>query len=381
MRIGINTLFLVPGDVGGTEVYLRKIMLAIAETHPGDSLILFTSLDNDSLLREELGAFHQVEFVKLPFSSANRPLRIIVEQLYLPFKVLGRGIDILWSPGYTAPFFSPSPQVVTIHDLQYKRHPEDMKWIERITFDILVTLACKRSESIITVSEFSRREIIDCQMAAGGKIKAIHSGVDPDFSTQRNPDRNVGGINIPDVQPYILCVAHTYPHKNIHLLIDAFCLLEEMIPHHLVIVGKARRGEGKVEESLERIKYPHRMHRMTHLGLEELKLLYKQADLFVFPSEYEGFGLPILEALCAGVPVVAAEKASIPEVGGPYVHYVGSLSAEGFASGIKAVLALDGKLKKKMIKEAQNWASSFTWTQSAGKTLQVFKESAGLEEQ
>ena len=181
MRIGVNTLFLIPGEVGGTETYLRQTLLAIAKHLPGVELVLFTNKENDSVLRKDLVKFKQTEFVQLDFKASNRYARIIREQLELPFKVRKSGVDVLWSAGYTAPFFSVCPQAVTIHDIQYKRHPEDLSFLARCVSDVLIRMACWRCDSVIAVSQFTKEEIIEFSPVRKDRVFVIHEGVDPFF--------------------------------------------------------------------------------------------------------------------------------------------------------------------------------------------------------
>jgi hypothetical protein len=161
IRLGVNTLFLVPGDVGGTETFLRESLKALVKYHSGQfDLILFTNNENHDVLREDLAGCSSLVFHKLGFNAMSRPARIIFEQCWLPLECRKANLDLLWSPGYTAPFWSPCPQTVTIPDLQYKNFPEDMVWLERVALDFLVGIACRRSQAIFTISEFSKQEVI-----------------------------------------------------------------------------------------------------------------------------------------------------------------------------------------------------------------------------
>ncbi|MCI5208513.1 MAG: glycosyltransferase family 1 protein, partial [Candidatus Electrothrix sp. ATG2] len=295
MRIGINTLFLVPGDVGGTEVYLRRTLIAMAALpKEGDTLILFTNRENDALLRKDLAEYRQVEFHCLPCRAAVRPLRILAEQFLLPFVAKKAQADVLWSPGYTAPAICFSPQAVTVCDLQYKSFPEDMTWLERITLDVLVRTACTRCQTVLTISEFSRQEVIRYGFAEAEKVHPVLLGVTDDFAdrtgTTDDTDQLLRGLGV--CSPFLLCVAHTYPHKNVDKLIAAFALLEQDIPHQLVLVGKGRRGEQSVQERLRHLKEPERVLRLHGLSDRELQALYQEASVSVLPPTYEGFGLP-----------------------------------------------------------------------------------------
>ncbi len=375
MRIGINTLFLVPGDVGGTEVYLRETLVAMAKLVDNDTLFIFTNRENDQLLRSDLAAFSQVEFQQIPCKAAVRPLRILAEQFLLPFAARKAQLDVLWSPGYTAPALSFSPQAVTICDLQYKSYPEDMSWLERMTLDFLVRTACRRCQAVLTISEFSRQEVIRYGFAQAENVHATLLGVSSDFAKNTLAADNAEQIlrRLHVHSPFLLCVAHSYPHKNIDKLVDAFALLQDEIPHHLVLVGKGRRGEEAVRKSLLQIKKPERVLRLQGLTEEELCTLYQAAAVFVLPSTYEGFGLPVIEALLAGLPTVTVQAASLPEVGGAAAFYVDSPQPELLASKIKEVLQLPEQELRNRAEQGRAWAKAFTWQRTAAQTLQILR--------
>lgn len=377
MRIGINTLFLVPGDVGGTEVYLRETLAAMAKLADGDRLVLFTNQENDRLLRADLAAFPQVECRRLPCRAAVRPLRILAEQFILPFAARKARVDVLWSPGYTAPAVCFSPQAVTVCDLQYKSHPEDMSWLERTTLDILVQTACRRCQAVLTISEFSKQEVLRYGFAQTEQVHAVLLGVKNDFQNRLAEDEDGRILSRLHVRkPFLLCVAHTYPHKNADKLIDAFALLQDEIPHQLVLVGKGRRGEEAVRSSLLKIRSPERVLRRHGLAEHELRTLYQEAAVFVLPSSYEGFGLPVLEALLARLPVVTVKAASLPEVGGEAAWYVDAPEPALLAGKIREVLRLSAQERSRQADAGRQWASAFTWERTAAQTLQVLQSIA-----
>lgn len=380
MRIGINTLYLVPGDVGGTEVYLRQNLKYMARDHREHTFVLFTSRDNDSIFRSDLSGYSNISFCRHPFRSAIRPLRIILEQTLLPWYVRKKGVDVLWSPGYTAPVWSSCPQAVTIHDLQYKSHPDDMGFTERMVLDVLVRSACRNCEAVITVSRFSKEELKRFHFARPEKIYVAHGGVDSRFGGGAHL-KSLHESGLPGHTPYILCVAHTYPHKKVDVLVEAFDLIAAEIPHHLVLLGKPRRGEMALKRSLSKSGHNDRIHRFHRLPFENLLSVYQGADLFVLPSDYEGFGLPILEAMMAGLPVVTTRKASLPEVGGNQVAYVESNTPKGFARKMLEIIEMDAEDKKARIAGAIAWAASFTWSKSAGRTLDILEKLADNQSQ
>uniref|UniRef100_UPI004056292F glycosyltransferase family 4 protein n=1 Tax=Candidatus Electronema sp. TaxID=2698783 RepID=UPI004056292F len=375
MRIGINTLFLVPGDVGGTEIYLRETLKAMAALADGDTLVLFTNRENDSLLRADLAAFSQTEFHQIPCRAAVRPLRILAEQFLLPCAVRRARVDALWSPGYTAPAVCFSPQAVTVHDLQYKSCPEDMSWIERTVLDILVQTACRRCQAVIAISNFSRQEIIRHGFAEGSKVHAVLNGVSEDFAKSLASEGEVDLLldQLSVRRPFLLCVAHSYPHKNLDKLVDAFALLQEEIPHQLVLVGKGRRGEEALRKSLRKIKNQEQVLRLSGLTEQELRALYQAAELFVLPSAYEGFGLPVIEALSAGLPVLTVRAASLPEVGGEAALYVDAPTAEILAEKMRDALRQPESERRRRAELGRSWAERFTWQRTAEETLRVLR--------
>lgn len=375
MKIGVNTLFHVPGDIGGMEIVLRKTLSAIAECFPEISIVLFTTLDNDGVLRQDLKEFHQIEYVQLKFKAAYRPLRIVMEQTLLPYMAGKSDIDLLWSPGYTSPIWCPRPQALTVPDLQYKTHPEDMSLLERTTLDALVKIGCRNCKAVMAISEFSRQEIISCGFAPAHKVHAVYLGADKEITRRvgLNELREKMAASIPLAQPYILCVAHTYPHKNVHLLVQAYGKIQDKIPHNLILVGKGRRGEHLVADSLSKVGDVNRVFRLQGLDLASLMYLYQHADILALPSSYEGFGLPVLEAMMVGTLVVTSKKASIPEIAAEYAHYCDPLTADNLADTLIRAIEMDKEERTAMIADAKIKASSFTWEQSARDTIQVLK--------
>jgi len=350
--------------------------MAMAGAYRDVDWVLFTNRENDGHLRDIFRPFPNVAFFPLSLGATNRYARIIREQVDLPFRVVRSRVDLLWSPGYTAPFFLSCPQVVTIPDMQYRRYPEDLTFLARIVTDILVRAATRRCRYIIAISEFSRREILALTRAREESVVAVPLAADPSFS-QPIPD-NIRQERLKSLlnseRPYILCIANTYPHKNVHTLIEAFGRIADTIPHQLVLVGKPRLGEPETQTALSRISDPSRVRRVMGVDYKDLFALYQGADLFVFPSLYEGFGLPVLEAMMSGVPVLTTRCGSIPEVGCDKVCYFDPSNTADLARQMVRIVAWDEDCRKAWTIEALKHASQFSWHQTATKTMACFRE-------
>ncbi len=374
MRLGVNTLFLVPGDVGGTETYLRETLVAAVNEYLEVQFILFTNRENDSLFRGLFAGKNNVHYVCLQFRAAIRPLRILLEQFLLPFAVKKYHTDILWSPGYTAPFFSFCPQVVTVCDLQYKSFPEDMSRLERATLDFLVRGACRQCEAVLAISEFSRQELIRYDFADAKKAHTILLGVDASFGAAISEnEKNQCLQSLSLAKPFILCVAHSYPHKNVDVLIEAYAEIQNDIPHDLVIVGRSRRGEPLINQALKSLRQRDRYLRFKDgLPYRTLQILFQSADMFVLPSAYEGFGLPVIEAMLAGVPVITTQEGALKEVAGDYAFSVDQINSRNIAEQIVRVSSLSEEERTAKVLAAQQWAKTFTWEESVRKMFDVF---------
>ena len=376
MKVGVNTLFLVPGDVGGTETYLRETLKAAVNEYPDVDFILFTNRENHSLLSELFVRKVNVRCVCLQFKASIRPLRILLEQLLLPFVAKKHDLDILWSPGYTAPFFSFCPQVVTVCDLQYKNFPEDMNLLERAVLDFLVRGACRQCDAVLAISEFSRQELLKHNFVNESKAYTHLLGVDPSFGIPISQDEKKQCLQQLSLDaPYILCVAHSYPHKRIDVLIEAFVKIKDKIPHNLVVVGRPRRGEPRIKQALESIKEQDRYFRFSEgLPYRTLQILVQSADMFVLPSAYEGFGLPVVEAMLAGVPVITTNKGALKEIAENYAFCVEQITGQNFAEKILKLALLAKEDRKSIVDAANQWAKSFTWQKTSRKMFYVFHE-------
>src|SRR5579863_2410395 len=268
LRIGVNALYLIPGGVGGTEIYLRNLLAALAEVDGENRYFVFTNRETG----EDLGPRREnFVYAPQPVRAANRPWRIIFEQTGLVAEAKRRGIEVLFNPGFTAPWFAPCPCVTVFHDLQHKRHPEHFRWFDLPFWNALLWASARRSAGLIAVSEATRE---DLRRYYGRDAAVIHHGVEREFfeiAGRREPER------------YVLCVSTLHPHKNLERLIRSF-EISEIPDMRLTIAGMRGFYGERVEETIARRGLGGRVRLTGWVPREELYELYRKAWAFVYQS-------------------------------------------------------------------------------------------------
>jgi glycosyltransferase involved in cell wall biosynthesis len=375
MRVGVNTLFFIPGEVGGTETYLLELLRAFRDQPGLNEVVLFTNAENDPVLRAEFGSVPRFRLDPIGVAARNRPARILAEQTRLRGRVRASGADVLWSPGYTPLLFPPVPQVTTLHDVQYRSHPGDLSLSYRLATDFFVRAALRHSRRILTISAFARDEIVRHLGARPEWIAVTPLAAAADFGQPAGASALASARDALGVgnAPYLLCTAFSHPHKNLHTLAAGFALASPHLPHHLVLVGKARRGEPELQRALASLPDAARFHRVERLDRETLIAAMQGADAFVFPSLYEGFGLPVLEAQLAGVPVLTTRCASLPEVAGPHADVFAESDPADLSRVLIALLRRPPEERAQRVTDARKHARGFTWERCAALTLDALR--------
>ncbi len=260
--------------------------------------------------------------------------------------------------------------IVTIHDLIFMRHPEYYNWLDVKIYEWKFRQTLKEADRIIAISECTKRDIIELGGISGDNIDVIYQSCNPRFFS--SPDSHPSSLppHLSSLPPrYMLCVGTIEERKNLMLAMRSLAHLPEDI--HLVAVGKQTKYAAQVEAEAEKLGLKHRLHMLSGVSDADLHTIYSLAEVFVYPSRYEGFGIPIIEAIFSGLPVVACTGSCLEEAGGPDCLYVHPDDVEGFAQCVSRML-IGSSERDARIQNSQNYVQRFRGTDVAGQVMEVY---------
>ncbi len=277
--------------------------------------------------------------------------------------------DVTFFPHYDAPFLRfPRRSVVTVHDLIHFRFPGVFPAWKRALAGRVLDRVVARAAHLLTVSEATRRDLVERCPAAAAKTGVVPNGVTPFFHAA-GPGESVGPPPVPG--PFLLCVGNRKPHKNVRAAVDVLARLRRERPElRLVVVGRRFERSDEVTARAEECGVRDALVELDEVDDRTLRGLYRACEVFLFPSLYEGFGLPVLEAMACGAPVVASDRSSVPEVVGDAGLLADPLDADAMAGAVRR-LQSDPALRAEMVTRGHRRASMFTWDRSAALTLDV----------
>ena len=363
MRIGVNALYLIPGAVGGTEIYLRSLLNAMARLDTGHEFHIFTNKETGADLVPDHPLFH---YHPQNIAAVSRPSRILWEQLALPRAA--REMDVLFNPGFTAPRWITCPNVTVFHDLQHVRHPEFFRWWDLPFWKMLLAWSMRNSRLIVAVSEATRLDVMEHYGLAGDRVRTIPHGVDERFFTLPRPHVD---------SKMILCVSTLHPHKNLDRLMRVFVKLRREVPNcRLVIAGMKGHQSTELEELRAGLGLTDSVEMTGWIPREELYRLYSRAAAFVFPSRFEGFGMPVLEALAAGIPTACSSAEPMGSMAGQAAVRFDPESEEDMLGAIRKVL-LDAGARTSLAEAGPRRARDFSWDTSARLTVRALEDARG----
>lgn len=381
MRIGINVFELVLGEGSGpgAAVYIAELVRHLVRLSPDIECVLFV---NHTVPRSGIFPPSQnCKYYPVSFDPRKRWTRMVWEQFGLPRVAHQLGLDLLHSPFSTAPLASLKiPKVVTVHDLAYfyyKQHYPTHIDLKARYYLLLQPLMFRRASHLATVSNFSKNELVTRLQIPLGLVTPIPHGTGtialeaPSSLTQNDTTCDV-----------LLTVASGLLHKNLLRLLEAYAGMP-LKNERIILVGeipeqpRARMiTRAQLNEHARRLNLHGRLELKGYVSNAELQSLYRQARLCVVPSLYEGFGLPILEAMCFGVPVVSSNAASLPEVGADAVAYFEPTDVNDMSRVIGSVLQ-DAGLQRTLSMKGYERLNQFSWERTAAETLKLYRQVIG----
>jgi glycosyltransferase involved in cell wall biosynthesis len=361
MRIGVNALYLIPGGVGGTEIYLRSLLAALAEIDSQNQYFVFTNRETGASLVPLAANFtHVPQAVR----AVNRPARLLWEQIALPLAASRLRLDVLFNPGFTAPLVCGCRQVTVFHDLQHKRHPENFRWFDLPFWNFFLFWSAKVSRIVVAISDATRQDLVRWYHLPAAKLRTIPSGVDPrffDLAARRQPER------------FLLAVSTLHPHKNLDGLLRAFAIFREHHPEYrLIVTGIHGFFSPQLHALRESLKLNSSVEFPGWIPREDLYDLYRRAAAFLYPSFFEGFGLPLLEALAAGVPTACSSIEPLNSLAAAAALKFDPRDIDAIASSMRKLVE-DEFVKDQLARAGPRRAAQFDWRTTARLTLETFR--------
>ncbi|MFH1597696.1 MAG: glycosyltransferase family 1 protein [Patescibacteria group bacterium] len=365
MIIGIDASRANQQSKTGTEWYSYILLKKFAELDKENRYNLF--VENPPLeVFFNIGKNFKVKVLRWPLGRFWHQGRISLEIMF-------NKIDVLFVPAHTIPLVHPRNTVTTCHDIGFEKYPELYSPSELRYHRWAMRFAVKHARKIITVSQFSKQEILNAYQANADQIKVIHHGVDTEFYCKRDDSvvdqvLNKLGIN----KPYLFFIGRIEKKKNIINQIKAFNLLKQkyQVAHQLIFGGNFGFGIDEIKEEIEASPFKDEIKLIGYVETTDLPVLYSAADIFWFITNYEGFGMPILEAQACKTPVVASNICSIPEIGGRGVALVNPSNIEEIAEVSYSVLT-DASQQQELVQAGLNNIQRFDWLNTAQETLNL----------
>jgi glycosyltransferase involved in cell wall biosynthesis len=369
MRLGVFPV-MAGRNAGGPETYERRLLASLAEIDREDECHVFCL----SQAAADSFAITQPNFTFHVLGPGARPVRIAAG---LPWRMVRTGIDVLHAT-FTPPPISPRPYVFTVHCLSSFTHPEFYDRAIRFRLNALIRRGLARARQIICVSSNTRDLVAEMFGVPHDRLAVVPNGVSGDFavlsaSTVREQLAARHGINY----PYIIFIGKLEARKNILGILEAYAQFrrEAKTDWKLVLVGRRTPTSHGIDETLDRLGLRQHVVELGYVEDADLPLFYNGAQMFLFPSLWEGFGIPVIEAMACGTPVLTSNLSALPDVAGDAALLVDPNRPEDVAGGICRLHA-DVDLRERLRRRGLERAKEFSWAQTARETLAVYRRVA-----
>ena len=368
--VGINLLWCLPGRVGGSEEYATRTLAPLRDVAPDLDVVLFVL---PGFTTAHPGLADRFEVVVAPLSGSRRSLRVVAERTWMAREVRRRHLALVHHGGGTAPpGTGPARVVLSVHDIQYVAFPQYFTTIKRAWLRHEMPGSLRRADVITTPTEFVRHSLIADLGVDGARIDLVPHGLPPDFASGVIDEGALRArYDVPG--PFLLYPAATYPHKNHILLLDALARMGDRPDLRLVLTGGAGLGEESLLRVIHRRGLRDRVIRTGRVPDTDRDALLRIADALVFPSRYEGFGAPVLEAMAVGTPVLAASATALPEVVGSAGLLLDPNDPDAWADAIGRVLD-DEALRAQLVTAGRARAAELTAERSAQALVRAYRK-------
>ncbi|HVR04534.1 MAG TPA: glycosyltransferase family 1 protein [Solirubrobacteraceae bacterium] len=375
-RVGLNLIYLVPGETGGMEVVARELIPELLAAAPG---VRFTAFVNREAARAGGGPWGELlPAVTVPVDARRREQWVLGEQLLLPPMAARSGIELMHSLASTSPAWGPFRRVVTVHDLIYARFPNAHSGLRDRGMRLLVPLGVRRAARVIADSQSTRDDLIELLGTPAEHIDVAPLGLGTVQRHQpRSDERTRERFALSD-RRVLLSLSAKRPHKNLAALIGALAHIPAERRPLLVLPGYPTWHEAELRARAAELGVADDVRFEGWVQAGELEGLWALADAFVFPSLYEGFGLPVLEAMARGVPVACADASSLPEVAGDAALLFDPRDERAIAQAIERLLG-EPQLARELRARGVVRAREFTWARTARLTLASYARAFGFD--
>ena len=380
MRIGIDCRNILnpKGEVAGVGHYTYFLVKSILKTDKKNEYFLYFDYKMAGKTKE----FEQknVKIKSFPFSQYKRYMPFTYSHMLISAVLMKNKLDVFHAPAYACPLTYTGKIVLTVHDLAIYRHPSWFPSGQSFSTKILVPKSINKAEKIIAVSQATKKDIVKLFKVPSNKVSVVHEGVVPQkgVGKAKSVSKTIVQKKYKIGDKYLFFIGTIEPRKNLIALIKAYNNLlvkdyKKYKDYDLVIAGKKGWKYEEVFKTIKDQKFNYKIRFLNYISQEHKVTLMKNATCFVFPTLYEGFGLPIAEAMSMGVPVITSNVSSMPEVSGDAALLVNPNKITDIEKAIAKVLT-NKKLRDKMSKAGLVQAKKFTWAKVAKETIKIYQE-------
>lgn len=362
MKIGVMLRHL--GSPGGIGVYTVNVLNALLRVDRENQYVLLYNSP------EHLGRFS--EFPNVVEKVLSAPNYIWWDQITVPRYARSEGLDLIYNPKLSVPMFSRCKTALVMHGAEQFAVPWAFKWYDRVYFSLANRLYCKKANAIFAMTSIGAKDIARYMGADPGKVFVVPEAYSPHCQViERSKAQGVKDkYSLPD--NFIFFIGGVNPIKNLGNILRAYEKIQRSFPHQLVVAGFKRWQYSQDLQLVNKLGIEDKVRFVDFIDDEEVPAFYNLADLLVFPSLYEGFGMPVLEAMACGCPVVTTNTGCSPEVAGGAAVLVNPYDPDEIAQGMQRVLT-DEALRESLVRKGLERAKDFSWDRCAKETLDVLQ--------